>query len=239
MDPPRALEEARVSVLPPARFFPPAEHASAEGLIGIGGELTTDWLLDAYRHGIFPWPQGKVLAWWSPDPRAVIELDGLHVSRRLARTCRGDRFQATRNRDFHGVIEGCRTTGSRRRGTWITTAMVRAYLELHRLGHAHSVEVWHEGTLAGGAYGVSVGGMFAAESMFYRVRDASKAALVHLVGHLRSRQFTLLDIQQFTPHTARLGAREIARHEFLARLAGALESPATFGPCLEPQRINE
>jgi leucyl/phenylalanyl-tRNA---protein transferase len=214
-----------------SEHFPPAEDADPEGLVGFGGKLTPAWLLDAYRHGIFPWPITDMeapLAWWSPDPRAVIEFDRFHVSRRLGRTCRGGKFEVTRDRDFAGVIRGCAMTPSRVGQTWLTAEMIDAYIRLHRLGHAHSVEAWYEGELAGGVYGVSVGGLFSAESKFYRVRDASKVALVHLVEHLRHRGYVLLDIQQLTPHTARLGAVAIPRSTYLARLAAAIELAVTF-----------
>ncbi len=220
-----------MSILPPSRFFPPAETVDAEGLVGFGGELSPEWLLDAYRHGIFPWPitgSDTPMAWWSPDPRAIIELDRFHVPRRLARTCRSGRFEVTRDRDFAGVIRGCATAVDRIGETWLTDAMIEAYIRLFRLGHAHSVEVWHEGRLAGGTYGVCIGGMFAAESKFYRVRDASKVALVHLVEHLRRRGHSLLDIQQLTPHTMRYGAIDIPRKKYLARLAAALAQPVAF-----------
>lgn len=220
--------------LRPSRIFPPAESAPPMGLIGLGGELTTPWLLDAYRHGIFPWPldDGR-LAWWSPDPRAIFELDEFHISRSLAKTCRGGRLHATSDRNFAGVIDGCATAQNRRGHTWITRDMRRAYLKLHEQGHAHSVEVWHDGQLAGGVYGLAIAGLFAAESMFYQVTDASKVALVALVGHLRARGYALLDIQQLTPHTERLGAREIARREYLSRLALALNAAVSFGERLE------
>lgn len=217
--------------LPPSRFFPPVEHADEDGLLGFGGKLTPDWLLDAYCHGIFPWPAGDddlPVPWWSPDPRAVIELDRLHVSRSLRRTLRRGRFTPTRDRDFPAVIRACSKAPGRVGATWLTPAMVRAYTRLFQLGHAHSLEVWHEGQLAGGVYGVAIGGFFAAESMFYRVRDASKVALVHLVEHLRARGYRLLDIQQLTPHTRSLGAVEIPRREYLARLAVAQALPVRF-----------
>ena len=220
-----------MSILPPSRFFPPAETVDREGLVGFGGELTPAWLLDAYRHGIFPWPVTEPeapMAWWSPDPRAIIELDNFHVPRRLKRTCRSGRFQVTRDRDFPGVIRGCATGRGRRGGTWLTAEMIEAYLRLNRLGHTHSVEVWQEGRLAGGTYGVAIGGLFAAESMFYRVRDASKVALVHLHRHLRLRGYRLLDIQQLTPHAIQFGAIEIPRTDYLRRLADALRRPVTF-----------
>lgn len=217
--------------LQPSKYFPPAEDADSEGLIGFGGKLSPDWLLDAYSHGIFPWPISDFdgpLAWWSLDPRAVIEFDRFHVSRRLRRTCRGAKFEVTRDLDFAGVIRGCAMAPGRLNQTWLTPEMIDAYVRLHQLGHAHSVEVWYERELAGGVYGVSIGGLFAAESKFYRVRDASKVALVHLVDHLRASGFTLLDIQQLTPHTARLGAIEIPRTEYLTRLAAAITHPARF-----------
>ncbi len=220
--------------LPASRIFPPAEAASPMGLIGVGGKLSTAWLLDAYRHGIFPWPfDDGQLAWWSPDPRAIFELNGFHVSRSLRRTCRNGRFQATCDRDFSGVMHGCATAQGRRGHTWITPDMRRAYGALHERGHAHSIEVWHEGQLAGGVYGLAIAGLFAAESMFYQVTDASKIALVALIGHLRARGYPLLDIQQLTPHTERLGAREITRREYLSRLAAALRADASFGNRLE------
>jgi leucyl/phenylalanyl-tRNA--protein transferase len=211
------------------RYFPTPHSAGPDGFLGIGGRLETSWLVDAYRHGIFPWPLADgTLAWFSPDPRAVIEFDEFHISRRLRDTLRSGKFTTTLDCDFAGVIDGCATSGDRRGATWITPAMRRAYVRLHEAGIAHSVEVWHDGALAGGTYGVAIGGLFAAESMFYRVRDASKAALARLAEHLRSRGFVLWDIQQLTPHTASLGAKEITRDEYLRRVAAAVEMPVTF-----------
>jgi leucyl/phenylalanyl-tRNA---protein transferase len=217
--------------LPPSRFFPPAEEADIEGIVGFGGKLAPVWLLDAYQHGIFPWPLGHIawpMCWWSPDPRAIVEFDRFHVSRRLRRTCNSGRFTVTLDQDFPGVIRGCATAGDRRGNTWLTKRMIAAYIRLHRLGHAHSVEVWRENELAGGTYGVAIGGFFAAESMFHRVTDATKVALVHLVEHLQRRGYTLLDIQMLTPHTVRFGAIEIARSEYLGRLAEAINQPVRF-----------
>jgi leucyl/phenylalanyl-tRNA--protein transferase len=219
-------------ILPPSPFFPPAEDADADGLVGFGGKLSPEWLLDAYRHGIFPWPTGNPhtpTPWCSPDPRAIIEWERFHVPRRLERTCRSGRFQLSLDQDFVGVIRGCATAAGRPGQTWLTPPMVRAYCRLFRLGHAHSVEAWQEGRLVGGVYGVAVGGLFAAESMFHEVRDASKVALVRLVSHLLRRRYVLLDIQQLTPHTAQFGAIAIARREYLLRLAQALRRPTTFG----------
>lgn len=221
--------------LPPSKYFPPAESADASGLVGYGGELAPAWLLDAYRHGIFPWPmwgdEGP-LGWWSLDPRAIFELGGMHVSRRLKRTIRSGKFRATCDQAFAGVMRGCATGRGRLGGTWITPSMFAAYTQLHDLGHAHSVEVWHAGKLAGGVYGVAIGGFFAAESMFYRVRDASKVALAHLMAHLVARGYVLFDIQQMTENSARLGAVEIRRRVYLRRLADAIELPVTFGDVL-------
>ncbi|NQT36726.1 MAG: leucyl/phenylalanyl-tRNA--protein transferase [Planctomycetes bacterium] len=223
--------------LPPSRFFPPAEEADADGLLGVGGRLDPDWLLDAYSQGIFPWPvidgSEALLAWWSPDPRAIIELDDLHVSRRLRRTCRSGRFRVTCDRDFAGVIRGCATGSSRIGQTWITPEMIDAYTRMFELGHAHSVEVWQEGDLAGGVYGLSIGGLFAGESKFHRARDASKVALVYLVYHLRKRGYGLFDIQQLTDHTARMGGVEVDRRQYLGRLGEALQLPVTFGRRLD------
>jgi leucyl/phenylalanyl-tRNA--protein transferase len=219
-----------------SKFFPPVAAAAADGLVYFGGRLTPDWLLDAYTHGIFPWPFGDedtLLAWWSPDPRAVIELEALHVPRRLARTMRSGRFTVNCDTDFAGVIRGCAMAQDRAIGTWLSEEMIEAYERMFELGFAHSVEVRHEGRLVGGTYGLAIGGLFAAESMFYTMSDASKVALVRLVQHLRARGFALMDIQQLTPHTARFGARAIRRREYLARLAAALRLPVTFGEKIE------
>jgi len=218
--------------LPPSRYFPPVDQATEDGLLAIGGQVTPAWLIDAYRHGIFPWPilgNEEPMAWWSPDPRAILPIGELHISRRLHRTCRSGRFQVTCDRDLAGVIDGCATAGQRRGATWLTAELVAAYQRLYQLGHAHSVEAWHAGQLVGGIYGVAIGGLFAGESMFFRLRDASKVALVYLEAHLRARGYGLFDIQQLTPHTARLGAKEIPRSEYLDRLAATIDQPVAFG----------
>ena len=229
--------DADTTALPPdvglslPRYLPPPTSTTADGLLCVGGRLSEDWLLDAYRHGIFPWPmwENDPLAWWSPDPRAIIELDQFQVSRRLRRTLRSDRFQATCDRDFAGVLHGCATYNGRAGNTWLTPQMMDAYTRMHARGHAHSVEAWHEGQLAGGTYGIAIGGLFAAESMFYRVTDASKVALACLVAHIRARGYRLFDIQQWTSHTGRFGAIEISRREYLRRLARVIDLPVTFG----------
>ncbi len=218
------------------RYFPPPEMAEADGVVAVGGRLTPPWLLDAYAHGIFPWPmfyETEILVWFSPDPRGIFELDGFRASRRLLRTIRRGKFEVTCDRDFAGVIRGCASVRREGGGTWITPAMIRAYCQMHALGHAHSVEVWHEGTLAGGTYGVALGGMYAGESMFYRETDASKVAIYHLIRHLRSRGYRLFDIQQLTQHTKSLGAIEIPRSQYLRRLVEAIRQPVTWGEQLQ------
>lgn len=201
-------------------IFPNPETADDVGLVAVGGDLQPETLIEAYTHGIFPYYDEEMpLCWWSPNPRAIFEFDRFHVSRRLARTMRSGRFQVTVNRAFTSVMRGC---AEREEGTWILEDMIKAYTRMHQLGFAHSVEVWHEGKLAGGVYGVALGRFFAGESMFHRVTDASKVALAYLVAHLRQRGFELFDIQWINPHTASLGASEISRTEYLERLALAL-----------------
>jgi leucyl/phenylalanyl-tRNA--protein transferase len=205
------------------------EQADDTGLVAVGGDLNPQRLVEAYRRGIFPWyDEGLPICWWSPDPRGIFELDGLHVSRRLDRTIRSGRFSVTVNRDFAGVIRGCADRPGD--GTWITAEMILAYESLHHLGFAHSVEVWKGGILAGGLYGVALGGLFAGESMFSRQRDTSKVALVFLIDRLRQRGFQLFDIQFLNNHTARLGAVEVPRREYLKRLRAALDSRVSFAP---------
>ena len=197
------------------------ESAGPDGLVGVGGDLRPGTLIRAYSEGVFPWfNEDDPILWWSPDPRTIIELDGLHVSRSLARTIRSGKFRVTVNQSFGAVIRAC---GERREdGTWLTAEMIAAYEELHRLGHAHSLESWVGPTLAGGIYGVAIGAFFAGESMFYRIRDGSKVALVALVDRLRERGYELFDVQMRTEHTTRLGALDIPRSEYLRRLRSAV-----------------
>lgn len=208
---------------PPCRWeLPSPGDADELGVVGIGADLEPGTLLAAYRAGLFPMPiqQGRALAWWSPDPRGVLPLDGLRVSRSLRRSCRD--YDVRIDTAFDEVVEAC-ADPSRPQG-WITGEVRRAYGRLHEMGWAHSVEAWTpDGALAGGLYGVAVGGLFAGESMFHRRRDASKVALVSLVERLRAGGAELLDVQWSTPHLATLGVVEIPRAEYLRRLADAVE----------------
>jgi leucyl/phenylalanyl-tRNA--protein transferase len=212
--------------------FPSPEEASPEGLLCTGGSLSPPWLVEAYRNGIFPMPlsyeRQRILAWFSPHPRGILELDSLHVSRRLARRLRRGEFTFTLDQAFPRVVEGCAAPRRQETGTWLTLGMQNAYVALHHLGVAHSVEVWRQGQLVGGVYGVAIGGLFAAESMFHRVTDASKAALVKLTSHLRERGYVLLDVQWTNDHTRSLGAIDIPRRTYLARLREAVAMPVTF-----------
>ncbi len=208
-------------------FYDP-ELADTEGLVGIGGDLRPARLIRAYSRGIFPFfDETTPILWWSPDPRAIFELDGLHVSRRLARTLRSGKFTVTVDRAFVNVMRGCADRPGQ--GVWITPAMIAAYTALHRSGCAHSVEVWHEGQLAGGLYGVAIRGLFAGESMFTRVRDASKVALAFAMQRLNERGYRLFDVQYLNDHTRSLGAIEIPRREYLRRLRLALKVECSFG----------
>jgi len=212
--------------------MPDPTAADESGVVAVGADLEPGTVLAAYRAGLFPMHVGNdLLAWWSPDPRGVIPLDGLRVSRSLRRSRR--RFGVSVNVAFDEVVAGC--AGQPRPHGWINEDISTAYGRLHRLGWAHSVEVWDDdGALAGGLYGVGLGGLFAGESMFNRRADAAKVALVHLVERLRAGGATLLDVQWSTPHLASLGAVELSRPGYLARLDEAL---ATTGvrPFADPE----
>jgi leucyl/phenylalanyl-tRNA--protein transferase len=216
-----------------SEFFPDVENADEYGLLCLGGRLEPAWLIDAFVHGIFPWPfQGRfhrsVLGWFSVDPRGIFELEKFHVSRRLARTFRSGRFRVTADTNFHAVISGS-ADAHQAEGVWITPEIINAYTELFRLGIGHSIEVWNENRLAGGVYGIGIRGFFAAESMFHLERDASKIALLVLVNHLKKQGYKLFDIQMITPHTASLGATEISRSQYLRQLHNALQISVQFG----------
>lgn len=198
--------------------FPPVEEALTEpnGLLAIGGDLTTNRLLDAYTHGIFPWfSAGEPIVWWSPDPRMVLYPDELKISRSMSRRLNRKDYEVRFNTSFRQVMQACaETRRPGQDGTWITDEMIDAYCALHVSGHAMSAETWIGNRLAGGLYGVRIGKMFYGESMFHHVTDASKIAFVHLVQELKRQNFGLLDCQMKTSHLASLGAREISRKEF-------------------------
>ncbi len=206
-------------------WFPNPRYSPSKGLIAIGGKLTVEWLVSAYKSGLFPW-SGRPITWWSPDPRGIIEFDRLHISRSLTKLIKKNPFQITINTAFEQVIREC---GQRRKnGTWITEEMITAYTELHNAGYAHSLECWSNGHLAGGIYGVSIGGYFSAESMFHKVSNSSKVALVKLVERLKLCGFKLLDIQMLTPVTEQMGGTLIPRSEFLDRLEIATALNCSF-----------
>jgi leucyl/phenylalanyl-tRNA---protein transferase len=216
-----------VALLDQRLRFPNPRLADAEGLVAVGGDLSVKRLLLAYRSGLFPWTVEPV-SWWSPDPRAVFELDGFHVSRSLAKVIRKGVFEITMDRAFRRVMQGCAAPARGRRSTWISPEFIEAYTELHEQGHAHSLECWLNGKLAGGIYGVAAGGLFAGESMFHRASNASKVALFHLIERLRRQGFALFDIQMLTPATEQLGAVAIPREDYLRRLADAVHKTCVF-----------
>jgi leucyl/phenylalanyl-tRNA---protein transferase len=201
----------------PPLIFPNPASAPADEPLAFGGDLSLSTLIQAYRLGIFPWfSPGETIQWWSPDPRAMFVVDEFHVPRRLARTIRSGLFSCTINTAFEAVMSGC---AERDEGTWIGRKIIKAYSALHKAGHAHSVEVWQGTDLVGGIYGVQVGALFAGESMFSRVSDASKVAMVHLIGHLKKQGFLVLDAQVLNNHTESLGAVNVPRSSFLNLLA--------------------
>ncbi len=201
--------------------FPPVESARDDlgGLLAAGGDLSPRRLIDAYSRGIFPWySDDEPILWWSPDPRMVLRVDEFHVSRTLARRIRGADFEVRVNTAFEAVMRACAAPRDEQDGTWIQPEIIAAYVRLHELGYAHSVESWRDGALVGGLYGVAIDRMFFGESMFAREPDASKVALSHLVEMLRACGIPLIDCQQETAHLASLGAQPIARGAFVREL---------------------
>ena len=229
-----------VYALSRALVFPPPDHA-VDGLVAVGGDLSSERLLLAYRSGIFPWyDDGLPILWHSPDPRCVIRVDALHVGRSLRRVLRTGTYAVRFDSAFERVIRACKTTPRPGQdGTWITTEMERAYVRLHRMGYAHSVEAWEGDVLAGGLYGVSLGRAFFGESMFSLRPDASKVALVALADRVRPWNFPFIDAQVPTPHTTAMGAELWPRVQFLEALRQQLQFPTHKGswatePSLEP-----
>ena len=201
--------------------FPPVEGAllSPNGLLAAGGDLSVPRLIEAYRNGIFPWfNSGEPVLWWSPDPRMVLIPGEFKISRSMARVLRNADYEVRSDTAFEQVMRGCAAPRGGQSGTWIHEGMIAAYATLHEMGYAHSVEVWMGGELAGGLYGVAIGRMFYGESMFSHASNASKIALAHLARQLARWQFGMIDCQMNTAHLASLGAREIPRSEFIARL---------------------
>ena len=225
--------------LPKQLAFPSPEEAEPSGLLAVGGDLSLRRLLLAYCMGIFPWySEGEPILWWSPDPRLILEPDHIKISRSLHRVLKKGAFRITMDRDFAAVIQGCAAASRRGEpGTWIVDDMITAYTRLHAAGFAHSVEVWHEGRVAGGLYGVSIGNAFFGESMFSLVSDASKAALVYLAAALRHWSIGLIDCQLTTGHLLSMGACEVPRLEFLERLAQALRAETRTGAWLLPEGL--
>lgn len=222
-----------VPYLPDDVDFPfPSPRNIPDDIVAVGGNLSPGMLLSAYRRGIFPWfSENEPILWWSLDPRFVLFPSRVHVSRTLRREIRKKRFTLTVDQRFGEVIRSCRSMPRPgQEGTWITGAMVEAYEELHRLGYAHSVEAWRGDELAGGLYGVSLGGCFYGESMFARADNASKTAFVALAGALTDHGFALIDCQQHTTHLGSLGAIDMPRHRFLDFLEKELEKPTHQGP---------
>lgn len=210
--------------------FPPISMTSDVGIIAVGGDLSAERLLLAYRSGIFPWfEEGSPILWWSPDPRMVLFPEELKISRSMRKIVNKEVFAVTFNRDFRAVIQACAETGRKgQEGTWITDDMVEAYYKLHKLGHATSVEVWQGDTLAGGLYGIDLGHVFCGESMFTRVSNASKAGFITLVEKLKREKYELVDCQVYTSHLASLGAREIPREHFINILKKDQAPPAPY-----------
>lgn len=222
-----------ISWLGPSDPFPPVDAALTEpnGLLAAGADLTPERLLEAYARGIFPWSaDDEPMLWWSPDPRMVLFVDELRISRSLRRSIRAGRVKVTADVAFDAVVAGCAEPRPDAEGTWITAEIADAYRELYRRGHAHSIEAWAGGELAGGLYGVGIGRMFYGESMFARQTDASKIALALLARQLGRWGFEMIDCQMSTPHLASLGAREIPRREFVRRLQALTARPAPPSP---------
>ncbi|MDP1706179.1 MAG: leucyl/phenylalanyl-tRNA--protein transferase [Sulfurimicrobium sp.] len=216
----------------PGEAFPPVVKALREpnGLLAAGGDLSPQSLVVAYRHGIFPWfNPGEPILWWSPDPRMVLFPDELKVSRSLRKTLKKRDYEVRVDTAFKVVMRNCAAPRDGQPGTWISEEMLAAYSRLHEMGLAHSVETWRDGELIGGLYGIALGKMFYGESMFSHATDASKIAFVHLVRQLERWNFGMIDCQMKTAHLASLGAREIARAEFVQRLSLLIELPHESG----------
>ena len=220
----------------PEEHFPPVENAEQEpdGLLAVGGDLSPTRLLNAYRHGIFPWYSSEQpILWWAPDPRTVLFPESIKISRSLAKTLRNRNYQFTFDTAFSEVINACAMPQPGREETWITEEMKQAYIQLHQLGFAHSAEIRENNRLVGGLYGIAIGRVFFGESMFSLERDASKIALVHLAHSLADKEFGLIDCQVYTPHLISLGAEEIERRHFCDLLQRFCNQPGFIGSWTE------
>ena len=206
-----------LTFLTDAIYFPPIEDANAEGLLAVGGDLSSERLMLAYRSGIFPWfNEGSLMLWWSPDPRMVLFPEHIKISKSMRKVLKSDQFTLTKNTCFEQVIDHCTNVKRKHQdGTWITQEMKDAYMKLHRLGHAQSYEVWEDGVLVGGLYGIDLGHVFCGESMFSATTNASKFAFIKLAEELKQKEYRLIDCQLHTSHLESLGAREIPRSEFI------------------------
>jgi leucyl/phenylalanyl-tRNA--protein transferase len=220
------LPTGRVAALDTDTPFPPIACALKEpnGLIAIGGELSSQRLLDAYKHGIFPWfSEGEPILWWSPDPRMVLFPDDLKISKSLSKRLKKQGYQVKFNQHFRQVMEACASVNrDNQLGTWITAEMIDAYCELHAQGHAYCAETWMDNQLVGGLYGVVINRIFYGESMFHHITDASKIAFVHMVNYLKQSHIGMIDCQMNTAHLASLGAKEIGRDDFMSQLTALI-----------------
>lgn len=216
------LPGGRIQILGHDLDFPPVEQAldDPNGLLAIGGDLTPNRLLSAYRQGVFPWyGEGQPILWWSPAPRMVLYPQELYISRSMRKRLRQADFEVRFNTAFSEVMQACaKVVRPGQDSTWITSSMIKAYVRLHELGYAHSAETWIDGRLVGGLYGIRIGRMFFGESMFHHISNASKIAFIHLVQTLQEQGCELIDCQMHTTHLASLGAREISRNEFCRHL---------------------
>jgi leucyl/phenylalanyl-tRNA--protein transferase len=224
--------------LPEKLIFPNPEEAEPEGLLAVGGDLSTERLLLAYSQGIFPWYSDEdPILWWSPDPRLILKPECLRVSKSLKRIISKKQFSITMDHDFKTVINSCAKTKRKEDGTWIVNDMINAYIKLHHKGFAHSVEVWEKEKLMGGLYGVSIGKIFFGESMFSKTNNASKIALVYLVKTLSEWGFSCIDCQVKTEHLISMGACEISRHEFLNQLKKTVKEKTRVGKWSLPENL--
>lgn len=231
---------------PPNQRFPHPRHAETDpdGLIAVGGDLSPERLLRAYRQGIFPWySKGQPILWWSPNPRTLLYPKEIHIARSLRREMRKQDYQLKLDQAFDQVLLDCAAPRTHEPDTWLLPEMRSAYSELHRLGHAHSIELWSNETLVGGMYGLAIGRAFFGESMFSRVPSASRVVMVYLSWLLQQHDFAFLDCQVFNPHLQRMGAREVARPEFLTQLAQSIDATPSGAiwqsPPISCQQINQ